>query len=111
MKVKDFCEKLDMKVLTESVEIHKNISGVYICDLLSWVMSHASKEDAWITIHTHVNIVAVAVLTEVACIIVPEGIQVEEDTIKRANKEGILILSTNMSGYEICWKTHELIGS
>lgn len=46
-------------------------------------MSHAGKDSAWITVHTHMNIVAVAVLSEIACIIIPEGIEAEEATIKR----------------------------
>ena len=83
MKLKEFAEKLEMKILTEESKLDRRISGVYVCDLLSWVMSHANKDNIWITIHTHINIVAVALLTEVACIIVPENIEVEEATIKK----------------------------
>jgi serine kinase of HPr protein (carbohydrate metabolism regulator) len=108
MKVKEFAEKLDMKILTEESKLDRMISGVYVCDLLSWVMSHANKDNIWITIHTHLNIVAVALLTEVACIIVPENIEVEEATIKKANEEGINILSSNLSSYEICCKAYQL---
>ena len=32
-------------------------------------MSKAKKGNAWITVHTHVNVVAVALLAEVSCII------------------------------------------
>ena len=84
------------------------ISGAYICDLLSWVMSHANKGDVWITVHTHLNIVAVALLVEVACILVPEGIQVEEATIKKAN-EGIAILSSNKTAYQIAVEISKFI--
>jgi len=108
MKVREFAEKLDMKVWTANNEgLGNNIENVYICDLLSWVMSHAKKGDAWITVHTNINIVAVAVLTEVSCIIVPEGIGVEQDTLKRAESEGIVILGTDLNTYEICCKAYE----
>jgi len=55
MKVKEFAEQLKMEILTGEKGLEKEIKGMYICDLLSWVMSHAAKGDAWITVHTHVN--------------------------------------------------------
>lgn len=78
------------------------LKGIYCCDLLSWVMSHAAKGTAWITVHTHLNIVAVASLIELSCIIVPEGIEVEAATIKRAVLEGVPIISTGLSAYQVC---------
>ncbi len=80
----------------------KQVTGVYSCDLLSWVMAHAKKGDAWITVHSHVNIVAVALLTEVSCIVVPEAIKVEAATIARAKAEGVAIIETSMTAYEVC---------
>jgi len=71
MKVKEFAEQLKMEILTGEKGLEKEIKGMYICDLLSWVMSHAAKGDAWITVHTHVNIVAVALMADIPCIIIP----------------------------------------
>lgn len=101
MKIKELVDSLQLKVLTNNKGLDKEISGVYICDLLSWVMSHANKGDIWITVHTHINIVAVALLVEIACIIVPEGIEVEESTINKANEEGIVLLSSDKTAYQI----------
>ncbi|NSW89159.1 MAG: AraC family transcriptional regulator [Firmicutes bacterium] len=98
-----------MRVLTGDKGLEREITGVYVCDLLSWVMSHANKGDAWITVQTHLNTVAVAVLLEIPCIIVPEGIKVEEATIKKASEENIVVLSSEMSAYEICWRAHEIL--
>jgi len=109
MKISDIANKLNMKVLAGEKAIAEEVTGVYVCDLLSWVMSHARKGDAWITVHTHVNIVAVALLTEVSCIIIPEGIKVEEQTVNKANEEGIVILSTECSAYEVCCMLYELV--
>ena len=50
------------------------ISGVYIGDLLSWVMGRANSGDAWLTIMSNMNIIAVASLADVACIILAEGV-------------------------------------
>ena len=38
----------------------REVSGVYIGDLLSWVMGRAGADEAWITIMSNRNIVAVA---------------------------------------------------
>lgn len=108
MNVKEFAEKAGLKVLTGETGLDREISTVYVCDLLSWVMSNANKGNAWITVHTNLNIVAVALLTEVACIIVPEGIDVEQPTIKKATEEEIVILGSANTAYEICCKAHSL---
>ena len=109
MKIKEFADKLGLISLTGEETLQKDVMKVYACDLLSWVMSHASNKDAWVTVQTHVNIVAVAVLLEIPCIIIPEGINVEEATLKKASEENIAILKTNMDAYEICWRSHEIL--
>jgi len=109
MKTRELVDLLDIKVLTDQKGLDREISGVYIGDLLSWVMSHANKGDVWITVHTHLNIVAVALLVETACILVPEGIEVEEATIKKANEEEIVILSAQKTAYEIAVEVSKLI--
>jgi predicted transcriptional regulator len=107
MKVSELAAKLDAEAVAGNAGIDRQVSGVYCCDLLSWVMSHASKGSAWITVHSHVNIVAVAVLAELPCIIIPEGIEVEEATVKKAAEEDIAILSTRLSAYEVCCVAHD----
>ncbi|NLL04715.1 MAG: AraC family transcriptional regulator [Clostridiaceae bacterium] len=109
MKIDQLADLIQAKILTDNKSLDNEISGAYICDLLSWVMSHANKGDVWITVHTHLNIVAVALLVEVACILVPEGIQVEEATIKKANEEGIAILSSNKTAYQIAVEISKFI--
>ncbi|MCX7842604.1 MAG: AraC family transcriptional regulator [Clostridia bacterium] len=109
MKVAEFMQRTGLKAFTGDTGLEREITGIYVCDLLSWVMSHASKGDAWITVHTHLNIVAVALLAEVSCIIVPEGIKAEEATVKKAAEEGIVILGSEMSAYHICCKAYELL--
>lgn len=109
MRIREFAQRMNMKVLTGDQGLDKEINGFYACDLLSWVMSHASQGEAWITVHTHLNIVAVAVLVETGCVIIPEGIAVEEATLKKAMEENVAILSTGMSAYEVCWRGHEIL--
>jgi len=59
------------------------------------------QRDAWITVHTHVNIVAVALMADIPCIIIPEGIEVEEATIKKA-KQVNYYDSVHRPSYSFC---------
>ena len=87
----------------------RTISDVYIGDLLSWVMGRAKSGDAWITIMSNVNILAVASLTDSACIILAEGVTVDEEIIATALEKEINIISTNLSIYEAAVKLNGLL--
>lgn len=78
----------------------REVKGVYIGDLLSWVMGRAKADDAWITIMSNINIVAVASLADVACIILAEGVTLDTSVIETANAKGVNILSAQMPAYE-----------
>ncbi|HHW31659.1 MAG TPA: AraC family transcriptional regulator [Clostridiaceae bacterium] len=108
MTVGEIAKELELEVLTGEKSLNKEITGVYVCDLLSWVMSHAGKGNIWVTIHNHINIVAVALLTEVSCIIIPENIEVEETTLTKAMEEGVNILRSKSSAYELCCRIFQI---
>ena len=78
----------------------KEVNGGYVGDLLSWVMGRAKADDAWITIMTNINVVAVASLADVGCIILAEGVTADENVTATANEKGVNILSTKMTAYE-----------
>lgn len=78
----------------------REINGVYIGDLLSWVMGRAKADDAWITIMSNINIVAVASLADVACIVLAEGVNLEMSVIETARTKGVNIISSQMPAYE-----------
>lgn len=78
----------------------REISGVYIGDLLSWVMGRARSGDAWITIMSHTNIVAVATLSDAACILLAEGVRPDDGVAALAKEKGINLLVSPLSAYE-----------
>ena len=65
------------------------IEGVYCGDLLSWVMGRASAGDAWITIMSNINVLAVASLADTACVILAEGVTLDKDAASAAEEKGI----------------------
>lgn len=76
------------------------VNGVYIGDLLSWVMSSCNADNIWITIMSNINVIAVASLTDASCVVLAEGVTLDEDVIKEAEKKGVNVLSTDKSSYE-----------
>jgi len=100
MNIGDIVKALDAEILTENCNKDTGISGCYVCDLLSLAMSRVQSGFAWITVQTNVNIAAIAVLTEAACVIVAESMHIEDSVISKANDEGVTILRTDKSAYE-----------
>ena len=102
MKVQDLMELLSARSLTNEANLEAEVRCGYACDLLSWVLAHGRQGMAWATVQTHLNVIAVAVLMEMACVILAEGVQPEEATLKKAREEGLAILSSDKTAYEIC---------
>lgn len=100
MTVSEFAEKNSLSVLCMP-KGEREIGGGYVGDLLSWVMSRASANNAWITIMSNANIVAVAALADVACIVLAEGVTLEDSITDIAKSKGINILSSRLSAYDL----------
>jgi predicted transcriptional regulator len=78
----------------------REVTGVYIGDLLSWVMGKANSGDAWITIMSNINVIAVASLADVSCVLLAEGVTLDDEVLTTAKEKGINILSTPLAAYE-----------
>lgn len=108
MKVLEIVNKLDLDIVAGSKGVDKKVNGVFICDLLSLVMSNATSNNIWITIQTHLNIIAVATLVDLSCIIIVEDMDIDNDTIDKANELNIPLIKTKLSAYELACKLNEL---
>ncbi len=99
MTVKELCGKCGFSAVTLPQE-DREIKGCYIGDLLSWVMGRAKEDNVWITIMSNINIVAVASLADVSCVVLAEGVTLEDDVRKTAEAKGVNILSSPLPSYE-----------
>ena len=108
MTVNELSAQAEFKALTMP-DGEREIPGVYIGDLLSWVMGRAKADCAWITIMSNINIVAVASLADTACIILAESVELPEDVVSTATQKNVNILSSELGAYEIACKLNELI--
>ena len=109
MTLQEIIKKLEMTVLSQPQDFDKiQISGGYASDLLSCVMAGAKPGNLWITLQAHINIVAVAALTDVAAIIITEGAMPEASVIEKANSQGVTLLSTQLGSYQVSGQLWEL---
>ena len=76
----------------------------YAGDLLSWVMGRAPADCAWVTVMSNVNVVAVASLADVGCVILAENAELDDAALEKARAVGINIYRTAMPVFEVCAK-------
>lgn len=100
--VEELAAGLELQQLTSLNLGGRPVTDGCVCDLLSWVMAQGEAGMAWITVQTHLNVVAVACLHDFACIIIPEGIEVPQTTVDRANAEDLPLLSSPQTSYALC---------
>ncbi len=99
MKVSELIEKAGFGAVTLP-DAGREIKGAYAGDLLSWVMGRAKADDAWITIMSNINVVAVASLADVACVVLAEDVELDEEIKQTALAKEINIISSGMPMYE-----------
>ena len=109
MNVKEIAEKLNLKVLSGASGLSNEISFGYASDLLSDVMGHAKSGEAWITLQTHKNVMAIASLKELAAVILVKGFEPDADTVELAEQEDIPILSTTEQAFELSGRLYRLL--
>ena len=101
MTVQQLAEKCGFSVVYLA-EDAPEVNGAYACDLLSWVIGRANEGAALVTVMTNVNVIAVAVMAELSCVILCEGVTADEVALQKAKMQGISILSSSLPTYETC---------
>lgn len=108
MKLRELIDRLGLEVMTGADKLDAEVTKGYVSDMLSDVMGNAEEGGLWITIQKHQNIVAVAVMKSLAAIVLVKGRKPDEDAAAKAEREGVAILSTEMSAFELAGKLHAL---
>lgn len=106
MILREVAEKLGLINCTGSINLDEEVTGGYCSDMLSDVMAKARKGNLWFTIHTHINIVAAALVVEVAGVVITGGREPEEKVLIRAKEEGVPIFCTEQSTFEVAGKLY-----
>ena len=69
-------------------------------DLLSWVLGRAGQDAAWLTIMSNQNVAAVALMAEVSCVILTEGVAPDGDLLRRAQEKGVNLLGAGQDTFD-----------
>ncbi len=108
MTVNDLVARFDLQVAAGEKGLERKIADGYCGDLLSEIMVNAPEGCVWLTIQGHQNIVAVGVLREMAGIIITGGRTPDDETLHKANQEGIPILLSPDSAYQLAGQLYAI---
>jgi len=105
MKVQEIAEKLELKAVTKMFD--KDVTGVYISDMVSDVIANAKAGNLLVTVQIHNNVIAAANLVDIAGIVVTQGKLPADDVVKMAEKAEIPVLSTNLNRWQVATRLYE----
>jgi hypothetical protein len=108
MKLGKIVEKLNLEFKGNINKLDNQVTTGYVSDLLSDVIANSKEGDLWITLQTHQNIAAVASMKGLAGIVLINGREPEEETIKKAAEENIPIMVSKLPAFELVGRLYEL---
>lgn len=96
-------------LVQEGENLDGAITKPYCCDLLSIAMGRAPEGCAWITVMANMNTLAVASLTGAACIILAEGMRLDEAAKRKAAEQRITVFQTELPVFEAAFAVYQLL--
>ena len=105
MKVQELANRLELKPATRVFD--KDVTGVYISDMVSDVIANAKAGDLLVTAQAHANVIAAANLVDTGAVVVTQGKALAEDVVKMAEKAEIPVFTTAMNRWQVASKLYE----
>ena len=87
--------------------ISKGTSPPFCCDLLSVAMGKAPAGCAWVTVMANINTLAVASLTDAACVILAEDASLDDAVLAKAKMQGITLFATGLPIFDAALSIYE----
>jgi DRTGG domain. len=109
MTVQELVDKGVFEVINIGDNLDKVISGPFCCDLLSIAMGKAPADSVWVTVMGNINTLAVAALTDIACIILAEGAVLDIPALNKAKVQNITVLKTDKPIFDTSLMVYEMI--
>ena len=108
MTVRELTEALSLTPF-HLAQPDRPVSGGYAGDLLSWVMGRASAGGCWITIMSNQNVAAVALMADVACVILSEGVTPDQALLSRAKDQEVNLLGSDKGTFALAAAVNGLL--
>ena len=107
MTVKELIASNIFTLVNEGADTERTISKPYCCDLLSIAMSSAPADGIWFTVMANLNTLAVASLTETACIVLAQNTALDAPALAKAQSEGITVFATELPVFDAAVLVYE----
>jgi len=108
MKLSQIIDKLQLQIRTGANRLDVDVTRGYASDLMSDVMANGNEGDLWVTLQVHQNIVAVAVMRSLAGIVLVNGREPDDETMRKAKAEEVPIMISTMPTFELVGRLFEL---
>ena len=105
MTIKELIESHVFETINIGDDTERTISGLFCCDLLSIAMSKAPADR--VTVMGNINTLAVAALCDVGCIILAEGVSLDEAAQAKALQQHISVLRTEQPIFDAALSVYE----
>ena len=101
MRLAEIVRAHGLEVICGEENLETDVIRGYTSDLMSDVIANAEAGNLWITIQVHVNTIAIASMKDLAAVILAHGRRPLPETEAKAIEEGIPLLGTPLSAFEI----------
>jgi predicted transcriptional regulator len=108
MKLTGIVKTLELDIKAGHDVLDREVTGGYVSDILSSVLTHAEQGNIWVTYQRHLNIIPIAGAKEISAIILVNGREVDKETLEKANEEKMPILGTSMDAFQVVGKLYRL---
>lgn len=109
MKLDEIARKLQLSVCSGADCLEREVTGGVAGDLLSDIIASGQAGQVWVTMQSHANVVAVAVLKDLAAVILVQGRQPAEETLRRAGEEKVPILVSPLPTFDTVGRIHAML--
>lgn len=110
MKLTDIVKTLALEIKSGHglSTLDREVTGGFVSDILSNVLTNAEQGNIWVTYQKHLNIIPIASAKEVSAVIVVSGRQPDNETLEKADAENIPVLGTGMNAFQVVGKLYQL---
>ncbi|MDO5560061.1 MAG: hypothetical protein Q4F95_10745 [Oscillospiraceae bacterium] len=109
MTPSQLADKLEYRIINMDKTDEKQIAGPFCCDLLSLAMSRLPAGCAWVTVMANINTLAVASLTDAACIVLAENAVLDDAAVSKACEQQITVLCSDKPVFETSLEIYEAV--
>lgn len=105
MKVQELAKRLELSPATKVFD--RDVTGVYISDMVSDVIANAKAGDLLVTAQAHGNVIAAANLVDTCAIVITQGRSPGEDVVKMAEKAELAVFTTPLNRWQMATRLYE----